>query len=90
MTSAKRPRGRRWTLADLDRDTEYRLIFDPLENRWEVFPGSSSQPLVTRPDGRPRRADGPGSDWRSDAAERGAAQRVDSARPPAGRHRAGG
>jgi hypothetical protein len=32
----RRPYGRTWTLAELDRGTAYRLWYDPEVNRWEV------------------------------------------------------
>jgi hypothetical protein len=50
---------RTWTLVDLDRETVYRLWFDPAVNRWEVRPeGQESGTVVTR-NPVPRRLRGP-------------------------------
>lgn len=55
----RRPYGRTWTLAELDRVTVYRLWYDPEENRWEVRPEAQQDgTLVTRLPA-PRRTRGP-------------------------------
>ncbi len=44
------PRCRTWTLGSLNRETTYRLWFDPAARRWEVRPeGQDSGTLTTRP-----------------------------------------
>jgi hypothetical protein len=45
----RRPYGRTWTLAELDREIVYRLWYDELENRWEVRAEHQAEgTLVTR------------------------------------------
>jgi hypothetical protein len=43
----RRPRARRWTLEDLDREQAYRLHFDPVAFRWEVV-DQAGEAVVTR------------------------------------------
>lgn len=49
MEQLRRPRARKrlWTLRDLDRDTVWRLYWNPRENRWDIEP--LAKPLSAAP-----------------------------------------
>lgn len=84
----RRPYGRTWTLAELDRETRYLLWYDPVENRWEVRPeGQDGGTLVTRVP-EPRRSRGPRAQAAEGRAHGGApAGSATEDAVPTGRHR---
>jgi hypothetical protein len=52
--TARVPRKRTWALADLDRETVYRLWYDPASNRWEVRPIDQESGTLVQPGREPR------------------------------------
>jgi hypothetical protein len=52
--TARIPNKRTWALVDLDRETVYRLWFDPAANRWEVRPEGQETGTLVQPGREPR------------------------------------